>query len=121
MRAAKNDGAGAVPQQCPKQPVHILLPSPKRHGLAQRTRPKGSSREFRIDELELCYAGDAGEGCLADRRQESNHRVVVVNPPDIQEEDNVWPTTFHTFGYIVVHPVIEDWEWGGVAKIVQIL
>ena len=98
MRAAKNDDPDAVPQQRPKQPMHILLTGPKRHGLAQRTRPKRSGREFRIDNLELCDAGDAGENGLADRRQERNHRIMMVHPPDIDKENHVRPAVFYTFG-----------------------
>ena len=51
-----------------------------------------------IDIFELCYAGYAGEDCLADRRQEGNHRVVIVNPPEIEEENDVRPADPHAFG-----------------------
>ena len=52
-----------------------------------------------MDVLELCDAGYAGENGLADCRQEGNHRMVVVSPPYIEEENNVRSTTPQAFSY----------------------
>jgi hypothetical protein len=115
MRAAKNDDTGAVPQQRPKQRVHILPAGPERHclanGLAQRTRQRRPAGGTLIYVFELGYAGYAAEDCLADGRQEGNHWVVVVNPPQIEEEHNVWLAFSHAFGQswqIRPRPIIDD-------------